>query len=144
MTDENKAKALRILEAFRTCDEATLRELIAPDSYEHYGPKSGPIGPDSAIEAARWLADALSEQRWDLGNVVAEGDVVVIQATHVGRHTGTMLGIPPTGREVRTDQVHISRFADGKVVEHWGVRDDAGLLRQLQAEPQTAQTGSAR
>ena len=41
------------------------------------------------------------------------------------------MGIPPTGRDVAYDYVHIVRFKDGKVVEHWGVRDDMTLMRQL-------------
>jgi SnoaL-like polyketide cyclase len=28
------------------------------------------------------------------------------------------------------DYVHILRLEDGKAVEHWGVRDDMGLMRQ--------------
>jgi predicted ester cyclase len=32
-------------------------------------------------------------------------------------------------------QVHIVRFQDGKVAEHWAVRDDLGLGRQLGAIP---------
>jgi hypothetical protein len=43
--------------------------------------------------------------------------------------------------------MHFMRFRNGKAVEHWAVRDDAGLLRQLgvAAEPQGAghaETGS--
>jgi len=50
---------------------------------------------------------------------------------HHGRHTGELMGIPPTGREVAYDYVHILRFRDGKAVEHWGVRESMTLMRQL-------------
>jgi predicted ester cyclase len=29
------------------------------------------------------------------------------------------------------DNIHILRFEDGKAVEHWGVREDMALMRQL-------------
>jgi hypothetical protein len=30
--------------------------------------------------------------------------------------------------------MHLMRFAeDGRIVEHWGVRDDAGMMRQIKA-----------
>jgi predicted ester cyclase len=30
--------------------------------------------------------------------------------------------------------MHLLRFADdGRIVEHWGVRDDAGMMRQISA-----------
>jgi hypothetical protein len=41
------------------------------------------------------------------------------------------MGEPPTGRSVRTNHMHFVRFRDGKAVEHWGVREDLGMMRQL-------------
>jgi predicted ester cyclase len=29
--------------------------------------------------------------------------------------------------------MHMLRIADGRIAEHWGVRDDAGMMRQLGA-----------
>ena len=29
--------------------------------------------------------------------------------------------------------MHMLRIADGKIAEHWGIRDDAGMMRQLAA-----------
>ena len=40
--------------------------------------------------------------------------------TRVGSHTGTFLGVPPTGRRVTLDQVEIWRIENDKIVEHWG------------------------
>jgi hypothetical protein len=41
------------------------------------------------------------------------------------------MGEPPTGRSVRNNHMHFVRFRDGKAVEHWGVREDLGMMRQL-------------
>lgn len=41
------------------------------------------------------------------------------------------MGIPPTGRDVAYDYVHILRFRDGKAVEHWSVRDSMTMMQQL-------------
>ena len=51
-----------------------------------------------------------------------------MHATHTGDGLG---GVKPTGKRVSAEQMHFVRFQDGKIVEHWAVRDDAGLLRQL-------------
>jgi predicted ester cyclase len=48
-----------------------------------------------------------------------------------GRHLGEFLGKPPTGKEFGTKQIHIWRLEDGKVIEHWSVRDDLGQALQL-------------
>jgi predicted ester cyclase len=61
--------------------------------------------------------------------------MIVVRCTHHGRHTGNLMGLPPTGLQVAYDYVHIVRYRDGKAVEHWGVRDDLTLMRQLGVIP---------
>jgi predicted ester cyclase len=40
---------------------------------------------------------------------------------------------PGDGRSYTVTHVHIYRVADGKICEHWAVRDDLSVLRQLGA-----------
>jgi predicted ester cyclase len=40
------------------------------------------------------------------------------------------MGIPPTGRRVAIEVIDIVRVVDGRVVEHWNVADNLGLLQQ--------------
>jgi predicted ester cyclase len=58
---------------------------------------------------------------------------VVVHCTFSGRHTGEFMVIAPTNRPFAFRPVHIVRFQDGNGIEHWAVRDDLGLLRQLGA-----------
>ena len=60
---------------------------------------------------------------------------MAVYATHHGRQTGELMGIPPTGREVAYDKVHMLRFRDGKVTEHRSVRDTMTLMQQLGVIP---------
>ncbi len=69
---------------------------------------------------------------------------MAVHTTHHGRHTGELMGIPPTGHTVAYDYVHIIRFRDGKGVEHWGVRDDNTLMRQLGVLPERPQAPATR
>ncbi|MFB9687101.1 ester cyclase [Amycolatopsis plumensis] len=41
-------------------------------------------------------------------------------------------GRQPTGRRIVAEAVHIFRVRDGRLAEHWAVRDDLGVLRQLE------------
>lgn len=52
--------------------------------------------------------------------LLADGDLVVIQWTITGTHTGTFFGIPPTGKSITVSGMDVLRVADGKFVEHWG------------------------
>jgi predicted ester cyclase len=54
------------------------------------------------------------------------------------RHTGEFQGIPATGKTVAVDAVFWFRFANGKVIDHWGQGDFFGLLQQLGAVPAPA------
>jgi predicted ester cyclase len=145
MTEELKAKARRIWEEiFPSGDVDRLAEVIAEDSIGHGARPDERQGLAGVQQTMLWLRSVFSEQRWEIRQVVGEGDIVVVYCTLHGRHTGDLMGIPPTNREVAQDYVHIVRFRDGKVVEHWGVRDDMGLMRQLGVLPGRPEPVAAR
>jgi steroid delta-isomerase-like uncharacterized protein len=70
--------------------------------------------------------------------MLAEGDLVAYHSTARGTHDGDFMGIPPTGRRVTVEALHVHRLADGKIVEHWGHPDTLGLMRQLGVVPDRA------
>ena len=129
---ELKARARRIWEEiFPSGDVDRLAGVIADNSIDHGARPDEPQGLLGAQQTMLWLGRVFSDQRWEIRQVIGEGEVVVVYCTLHGRHTGSLMGIQPTNREVAMDYVHILRFADGKAVEHWSVRDDMALMRQL-------------
>jgi predicted ester cyclase len=104
-------------------------------------PASRGRGPAAFYATALWLRDAYAELRWEIHQVAAEGDVVVLHATMSGRHVRTFVNydaearpaqaFPPTGKRFSTTQTHWFRIADGKIIEHWANRDDLGTATQL-------------
>jgi len=69
--------------------------------------------------------------RSEVEDEIGEGDKVVARVTVHGHHVGEFLGKAPTGKEYAVEHIHIWRLADGKVIEHWSVRDDLGQALQL-------------
>lgn len=131
---DNKKVARRVLEEiFPADDEQALREVVSDQFVNHAAPEGTPLGVDSVAMFMHLLNEAFSEQRWEIHDVIAEGDKVVISCTHSGVHTGDFFGLPATGRRFAYEQVHIIRVVDGKNAEQWEVRDDAALMRQLTA-----------
>jgi predicted ester cyclase len=140
-----KARARRTWEEiFPACDVDALAEVVDPDVVAHGARPGEPAGFEGVKQTMLWLGRVFSDQRWDIRHVVAEDDTVVVHATHHARHTGELMGLPPTGREVAYDYVHILRFRDGKAVEHWSVRDDMTLMRQLGVMPERPAAAAAR
>ena len=127
-----KATARRTLEEiFGGGDVAALAEVIHPDLVDHDGPPGAPGGLEGMAWSMGMVQAAFSERRWELHQVVADHDTVVVVGSFHGRHTGAFLGLAPTSRSVAFRQVHIFRFQDGLVIEHWAVPDGLDLARQL-------------
>ena len=137
MSEELKTKARRTWEEIvPNADVDALAEVIAEDLIDHSARPDEPQGLAGVQQTVLWLGTVFSHQRWEIQQVIGEGDIVVVYCTLHGRHTGDLMGIPPTNREVAVDYVHIVRFRDGKAVEYWSVRDDMALMRQLGALPE--------
>ena len=90
-----------------------------------------PTGPESVKRTVQRLHGAFGDLRFEIHDEIAEGDKVVQLVTMSGRHTGPLLGRDPTGNRFAVRHTYLWRIADGKLVEHWGSRDDLGLLQQL-------------
>jgi predicted ester cyclase len=131
MTVEQNILATRRLidEAFTGGDLSVCDELVSPDSLENQrGLKPGIEGVKETIRTLRsWFSDF----ELTIVDVVATEDTVWIRNRATGINTGSVMGRPPTGRAFDITVVDIVRFADGKIVEHWGVPDQLGMLIQL-------------
>lgn len=135
--EDIKAKARRTWEEILpACDVDALAEVTAPDIVAHGARPGEPAGIEGIKRTMVWLARVFSDQRWEIHQVIGEGDTVVVYCTHHARHTGELMGIRPTNRVVAYDYVHIVKFRDGKAAEHWSVRDDMTLMRQLGVLPE--------
>ena len=45
------------------------------------------------------------------------------------------MGLPPSDKRYRIEEIHWFRVRDGKVVEHWHQMDQMALMKQLGAMP---------
>ena len=131
MSEELKAVARRIwAEVFPRCEVDALPEVIHPEWYNH-APPTDKYGLAGATATVLQLRAAFTDLRYEILDVIGEGDRVAVRCEVSGRHTGAWQGLAATGRSFRCEQVHILRFVDGKAIEHWAVRDDLQMLRDL-------------
>ena len=82
------------------------------------------------------LRTAFPDLHFAIEDLIAEGDTVAGRLTMNGTHTGPLMGMPPTRRAIRQAHMHFVRFRDGKAIEHWGLRDDVGMMRQIGLMPE--------
>ena len=127
---ENVAAARRVIdEGFSEGTLAVCDELFSPDMVEHQ--RGLWPGIDGVKDTIRTLRSWFSDFELTIVDLVASDDTVWIRNRATGVNTGEVFGQPATGRSIDITVVDIMRFADGRVVEHWGVPDQLGLLIQL-------------
>ena len=128
--ETNIAATRRLIdEGFSKGDLSVCDELVSPHATEHQrGLRPGIEGTKDAI---RTLHSWFSDFSLVIEDLVATDDTVWIRNRATGVNTGSVLGRPPTGRPFEIDVFDVLRFEDGRLVEHWGVPDQLGLLAQL-------------
>ena len=112
-------------------DVDAVDRYLAPDFFNHV---TGRSGTEDFKRLAASLHDATgSANVIDL--LVAEGDLVVATMT-ISRTVDEELHVfgyvvPAHGQSYTVTHMHIYRIRDAKIREHWAVRDDLSMLRQL-------------
>jgi predicted ester cyclase len=130
---ENLALARRLYEeAWGNGNVGVIRALAAPDLVDHH---HGQHGPESFERSAGALRRSFPDLLFVLEDQRAEGETITTRWTASGTDRGGVLWYPPTGKAATFSGVYTDRFSDGKLVEHWGESDTAGLLDQLGLSP---------
>jgi len=150
-TTDLKSIALRSMLIMRDGTLEDFEEIVHPEAVNREAteepPESRGPGPRPFYATALWLRAAFADLDFEIHEVIAEGDLVVIHNTMTGRHTGTFVAydeqaevadvFPPTGRAFASTQTHWLRIADGRVIEHWANRDDMATAAQAGWIPPT-------
>jgi steroid delta-isomerase-like uncharacterized protein len=146
MSEENKAIVRRFSEPFeefwRTGDVDALDEVLAPD-FVYHQPMTPP-DREGFKQTLPMFRAAFPDMRYTIEDMIAEGDKVMDRIAWQATHQGEMMGIPPTGNTVRVTAIHMSRIAEGKIVERWGQPDNLDLMQQIGAIPEPGQKQEAR
>jgi predicted ester cyclase len=140
-SEENKAVVQRfnelIGEFFCTGDADALDEVLAPDFVYHQ--PGTPPDLESFKQFLPMFRAVFPDMSYTVEEMIAEGDKVVDRLTWQATHQGELMGISPTDNKVTVTEMHVSRIANGKIVERWGQPDMLGLMQQLGAIPTPGQ-----
>jgi len=107
-------------------------EVLSPRFTSHDWPEGGPTGPKAFRDYYAAIRSAVPDARYEVDDLIAEGDRVVVRWRMVGTHKGTFRGIAPTGRPIVLKGIAIYRLEGGKLMERWVVSDVYGAL-EIQA-----------
>lgn len=134
--DGAKELAHRIADEIWTQHKLDVIDEVVASDFVGTSPTDGEFrGPAGFRQLVERYISAFPNATMQITEIVAEGDTIAAHWTATGTHTGELMGIAPTGRDVTVEGVQFDRIRDGKIVESHGLFDALGLLQQIGAVP---------
>jgi predicted ester cyclase len=135
----NKATFKRFQDATNTCDAQFISnmidELVEPDATIRTPLPGDATGAQKLKQVWMVLLQAFPDLHLTVEDLIGEGDKVVARIVCTGTHLGQYMGLEPTGKSIAYDEIFIFRFANGRVVETWGVVDVYSQMKQIGVIP---------
>ena len=131
-TSRTETLVAELIDALNTRQLHRIRDLVTDDFVDHGSPVPLPPGADGYIAMLSFVTEVL-QIRYEVHEVVANGEMVAIRATARGVNAVSPQGIEPTGRPFSMKTAHFYRARAGRLCEHWGVRDELDVLYQVGA-----------
>jgi steroid delta-isomerase-like uncharacterized protein len=108
-----------------------VEEFVREDVVDHSLPPGLPTGPDGVRAVLGAIRQGFPDHDARIVHQIAEGDLVATYKTFTGTHTGDFFGTPATGKRATIRVMDVVRYDEGRIAEHWGIVDLAGLMAQL-------------
>ena len=135
VSEENKAAIRQFVDTLNRHDLDGLDTLVAEDVSWHGGSFGEIEGREAFKQLVGAFVGAFPDLRIDLGDLVAERDLVAARFTTTGTQKGEILGVPATGKQAQWNEQPVYRLDGGTVREVWWIGDAFGLMQQLGAIP---------
>lgn len=136
LPEDSKTLGRRIVDAINSGNQASLDEVFAP-GYVNRTPFPGtPSDLEGFKQSLTTFRTAFPDYRYTIEDEIAVGDKIVHRLSARATQKGEFLGVPSTGKQAAWSEIHIARLANGKVVEHWGIGDQLGMMQQLGLIPE--------
>jgi steroid delta-isomerase-like uncharacterized protein len=117
-----------IYEAINTGNVGLLEKFVAPDYVEH---SEGWRGVEPFQQQITAFRAAFPDLQVSIDDLLTDGDRFASRTTVTGTHTGDLMGIPATGKQISVEAVDIGRIENGQAKERWGGLNMYSMLTQL-------------
>jgi len=127
------------VDALNAHDVSRFNEIFADDYIQHQAvaPAAGiPPGAPTKQLVMRYFAArvaAFPDLKVTVEAVVASRTMAAANFIYTGTQKGEYFGVPATGKRITFNSTDIYRIRDGRLAEHWGAADIAGLMQQLKS-----------
>ena len=133
-TEDNKTSVRRFFAEYGRGNLDGAEEMLATDFVNHQSDNTLQNRQEFKQLGSAFLT-AFPNLEETIEDQVAESDKVATRLTFKGTHSGELMGIPPTGKQVTFTALAIDRLVDGKIADRWHLFDTLGMLQQLGVIP---------
>jgi steroid delta-isomerase-like uncharacterized protein len=119
-------------------DRDIARQIVARDVVHHRQRAGEPFGIEGLFQGISMYDQAYPQRLFVQEDVIVDGRRVQDRWTMTAVHSGELLGVPATGRQVRLEGQNRYLIDDGKIIEIWHDEDIYGMMRQIGWTPPRA------
>lgn len=109
-----------------------LEEIVDPSYINHNPSSPHPLpGPDGLKPIILAMRQGVPDLTYTIEETIITPDRIVARVLVRGTHSGTLFGIPASGKKFEIRQVNVEYIKNGKIVEHWRVTEELQWMQQL-------------
>ncbi len=126
--------ARAVFDAINTKDLTRIPDLVTDDFVDHGSPFPLPPGPEGYTQILTFVTRVLDFE-YEVVDLFSTPDRIVVRSIAHGHAVAPAHGAQFAGRPYSMTTIHIFRTEGDRLAEHWGVRDELGVLVQIGAMP---------
>lgn len=121
-------------EIWNKADFSRADKYWGPDFKNVFAPQF-PHGPEAMKQQVAYFLSAFDPFHFEIKDIMVDGDKISAWVEITGTHTGELLGIPPTNKQVSFREAVWWKLKDGKLDEVYPFVDWNSLFEQLGQYP---------
>lgn len=126
--DRNKATVRKLYEDILNTGKLEILDQIISEEYTGVRGEKGSKGFAETVNSIR---AGFPDIKWQIEDLMAEGNKVIVRWTWKGINTGSFRGFPASNKQVTDNAIAIYEFLDKKVIKAWIQSDRLGFLQQI-------------
>lgn len=123
---KNKEVNAAIMKAYEAGDFSKMSDYLAADAIDHGGETGDVKGVENIVTEMKKYRAQMPDMKMSMIHEMADDDYVMTWASV----SGTM-----NGKATTMTSLDVSKFKDGKAVEHWVFMDPREMMAMMQAMP---------
>jgi steroid delta-isomerase-like uncharacterized protein len=131
--DQDKAVVRRVFEDMFNRKDAAVADQIYTEDHAYHDPSAPglPKGPGGVKAVLGAFVVAFPDLHMTVEDVIADGNKAVVRWVSRGTNTGSLMGLPATGKQVEVSGTTVYRLSGGKIAESWALWDHMGMMQQM-------------